>query len=186
MKKVEIYSISFLLLFCVSIISGCNDDDERFSSSQISQALFDMKGTYHGTVQVAYYHGSDIVELENATAVSRDSLSFTMSLLPMAETIKDDNIARILRGAEKVTVTAGYKFIQMDEGSFNFLLYPKDIIIPCLPLTIKIVFSQTFGGNAESYSNFIMFNISPSELWINGEKYEEFKQLVYHFRGVYE
>ena len=52
--------------------------------------------------------------------------------------------------------------------------------------SIRIVFAQTFGGDAEVGHNFIMFNISPLELWVDGKKYEDFPRLVYHFRGNYE
>lgn len=148
-----------------------------------------MKGTYHGTVEVFYYQGSRITEPTEAVAVSRDSLAFTMSLLPMADVVADENIAQILREASEVKVTAGYDFSQMDYGNLNFGLRPKDAVIPGgygAPPTVRIVFAQTFGGDAEIYQNFIMFNISPKELWLNDKKYEDFKQLVYHFRGVYE
>lgn len=37
-----------VLFFCVIGFSGCNDDESEFSSTEIQQALFDMKGTYKG------------------------------------------------------------------------------------------------------------------------------------------
>lgn len=178
--------LPFLCLLC---LTSCNKDEPLFSSAQIQQALFDLKGTYHGTVEVSYYQGSRITEPTEAVAVSRDSLAFTMSLLPMADVVADENIAQILREASEVKVTAGYDFSQMDYGNLNFGLRPKDAVIPGgygAPPTVRIVFAQTFGGDAEIYQNFIMFNISPKELWLNDKKYEDFKQLVYHFRGVYE
>jgi len=148
-----------------------------------------MKGTYHGTVQVSYYHGKTITELTDAVAVSRDSLTLTMSLLPIADLLEDESAAEFLRKTGEVTVTAGYDFYQEDYGNINFRLWPNDIVVLGrygAPPTIKIVFADTFGGDAEVGFNFIMFNISPKELWINGEKQEDFKQLVYHFRGFYE
>ena len=36
---------SSIILLC-DRISGCNDDESEFSSTEIQQALFDMKGTY--------------------------------------------------------------------------------------------------------------------------------------------
>ena len=33
-----------VLFFCVIGFSGCNDDESEFSSTEIQQALFDMKG----------------------------------------------------------------------------------------------------------------------------------------------
>lgn len=188
MKTKSLLGVFLLSLYLFSFTS-CNDDEPKFSSSQIQQALFDMKGTYHGTVQVAYYHGDDITELTNAVAVSRDSLSFTMSLLPMTELITDQSAAQLLREVGEVTVTAGYDFHQTDGNNINFGLYPKDVVIPGGHGTspaIRIVIAQSFGGDAEIGQNFIMFNVSPTELWLNGEKYEDFKQLVYHFRGYYE
>lgn len=179
----------FMLFLCLLCLTSCNKNEPLFSAAQIQQALFDLKGTYHGTVGVSYYQGSRITEPTEAVAVSRDSLTFTMSLLPMADVVADENIAQILREASEVKVTAGYDFSQMDYGNLNFGLRPKDAVIPGgygAPPTVRIVFAQTFGGDAEIYQNFIMFNISPKELWLNDKKYEDFKQLVYHFRGVYE
>lgn len=188
MKTKSLLGVFLLSLYLFSFTS-CNDDEPKFSSSQIQQALFDMKGTYHGTVKVVYYHGDNITELGNAVAVSRDSLSFTMSLLPMADVIKDESTARLLREIGEVTVTAGYDFSQMDESTINFGLRPKDVIVPGgygAPTTVRIVIAQNFGGDAEIGQNFMMFNVSPTELWLNGEKYEDFKQLIYHFSGYYE
>ena len=69
------------------------------------------------------------------------------------------------------------------------MLSPKDVEILGgfgAPPTISIVFSKNYGGDALVSSNFIMFNISPVELWVNGKKFEDFPGLVYHFEGVYE
>ena len=86
MKTKNLFGILILFLFTFTIIS-CNKEEEGFSKEEIQQMLFDMKGTYHGTVQVDYYKGSSITELQNAIAVSRDSLKFNMSLLPYVELI---------------------------------------------------------------------------------------------------
>lgn len=176
----------FLCLLC---LTSCNKNEPLFSAAQIQQALFDLKGTYHGTVGVSYYQGSRITEPTEAVAVSRDSLAFTMSLLPIADVITDENIAQILREAGEVKVTAGYDFSQMDYGHLTFVLRPKDAVIPGgygTPPTVRIVFSQYYGGNATPGHKIITFNISPIELWLNDKKYEDFKQLVYHFEGEYE
>jgi hypothetical protein len=77
----------------------------------------------------------------------------------------------------------------MDQGVMNFVLHPENIVILGgygAPLSVRIEFSQNFGGDAEIYSQFMMFNISPTELWIDNERSEDFSQLVYHFRGSYE
>lgn len=188
MKTKRIMRVLALLLCVYSFIS-CNKDESGFSSSLIQQTLFDMKGTYHGRVEVDYYHGSSITELSNAIAISRDSLTFQMSLLPIANLITDKNASQILHETGEVTVHAGYDFSQIDEWNINFGLRPKDIVVfgkNDATQSVKLVFSQTFGGDAEIDKNFIMFNISPIELWINGEKDTEFKQLVYHFLGTYE
>ena len=86
MKTKNLFGILILFLSALSLTS-CNKDEEGFSKEEIQQMLFDMKGTYHGTVQVDYYHGASITELQNAIAVSRDSLKFNMSLLPYVELI---------------------------------------------------------------------------------------------------
>ena len=78
-------------------------------------------------------------------------------------------------------------FYQMDDTMFHFVLLPDDVIVSGgygAPSPIRIVFDQSFGGNAYSVSNDIMFNLSPKELWIGEEKYEPFKQLVYHYEGA--
>lgn len=91
---------------------------------------------------------------------------------------------------ENVEVRAGYEFLQIDnDGSLvNFVLNPKTVTIPANGDTpeIKIIFDGAFGGDFEKAFNFIMFNISPEEILVGGNKLESFKQLVYHFRGQYE
>lgn len=94
-----------------------------------------------------------------------------------------------MRDIGEVTVAAGYDFLQIDNGSINFALYPKDVTILggySASTTIRIVFSKKHGGNAETQGNNIMFNISPADLWIGGEKYESLPKITYHFEGVYE
>ena len=54
------------------------------------------------------------------------------------------------------------------------------------PPTIRIVFSKDYGGNAIVNTNFIIFNMSLTELWVDGDKYKYFSSIVYHFEGVYE
>ena len=154
MKTKNLFGIMILFLFTFTIIS-CNKEEEGFSKEEIQQMLFDMKGTYHGTVQVDYYHGSSITELQNAIAVSRDSLKFNMSLLPYVELISEEGLSERLREIGEV----GY-------GA---------------PPSIRIVFAQTFGGDAEVGHNFIMFNISPLELWVDGKKYEKIRHLTNSF-----
>lgn len=188
MKTKNLFGILILFLSALSLTS-CNKDEEGFSKEEIQQMLFDMKGTYHGTVQVDYYKGSSITELQNAVAVSRDSLKFNMSLQPLSELISDETIAKRLREIGEVEVVSGYDFHQSDGMNINFGLRPKDVDVLGgygAPSSIRIVFAQTFGGDAEVGNNFIMFNISPLELWVNGKKYEDFPRLVYHFRGNYE
>ena len=86
-----------VLFFCVIGFSGCNDDESEFSSTEIQQALFDMKGTYKGAVEVSYYRGKEIATFPDGIAVSKDSLIFKLPLSPIAEMIKDENISRHLR-----------------------------------------------------------------------------------------
>lgn len=189
MKTKNLLLTLFLFNFILTFTSCNKNEEEGFSKEEILQALFDLKGTYHGTVQVAYYRGADITELQNVTAVSRDSMKFSMSLLPISELVSDKSLSERLREIGEVEVVAGYHFGQRDDWNINFGLRPKDICVLGgygAPPTIKIVFSQTFGGDAEVGKNFIMFNISPMELWVDGKKYEDFTQLVYHFRGKYE
>lgn len=179
---------SAVLLLALVLITGCNNDEPKFSSSQIQKALFEMKGTYHGKMRVSYYHGDKVSDESDCTVVSRDSLTINMDLAPMASTIADESIAARLHAIGVVQVRAGYEFLQMDE-LYSFVLHPDDVV--CLDEdgvteTVRIVFSQIFGGDANwSYQN-IMFNLSPTELWVDDEKYDPFRQLVYHYEGTYE
>ena len=148
-----------------------------------------MKGTYHGEMSVSYYHGETISDGNECKAVSKDSLTVNMDLSLMALSIPDERIASRLRDIGIVQVKAAYEFYQMDEQIYNFVLHPKDVI--CIggydaPETVKIVFSQNFGGDADYYHHDIIFNMSPTELWVGDKKYEQFQQLVYHFRGICE
>lgn len=76
MKTKNLLLTLFLFNFILTFTSCNKNEEEGFSKEEILQALFDLKGTYHGTVQVAYYRGADITELQNVTAVSRDSMKF--------------------------------------------------------------------------------------------------------------
>ena len=192
MKK-SILSLTFALLsfgsaIALIFISGCNKDEPKFSSSQIQNALFEMKGIYYGDMSVSYYHGDRISEGEECKVISRDSLFINMDLKSMASVISDEDIASRLREIGVVQVKAGYDFYQMDDDTmFHFVLLPDDVVVAGgygAPSPIRIVFDQSFGGNAYSVSNDMMFNLSPKELWIGEEKYEPFRQLVYHYEGV--
>ena len=176
-----------VLFFALIIVSGCNKDEPKFSSSQIKNALFEMKGIYYGDMKVSYYHGDRISEGEECKVISKDSLIINMDLKPMASVISDEDISSRLFDIGVVRVKAGYDFYQMDDTMFHFVLLPDDVIVSGgygAPSPIRIVFDQSFGGNAYSVSNDIMFNLSPKELWIGEEKYEPFKQLVYHYEGA--
>ena len=180
--------IKFIFLFIALIcISACNKDEPRFSSSQIQDALFEMKGTYYGDMRVSYYHGDRISEGEECKVMSRDSLTINMDLKPMAATISDEDIASHLREIGVIQVKAGYEFIQMDNVMYSFILLPSDVFVPGgsgAPALVRIVFAQSFGGDAFYHDgNHIIFNLSPIELWVGGVKFETFKQLVYHYEG---
>ena len=179
MKTKNLFGILVLCLGVLSLTS-CNKDEEFFSSEAIQQMLFDLKGTYQG---------SNITELQNVVAVSRDSLRFNMALQPLSELISDKNLSDRLREIGEVSVVAGYEFLQWDSGTISFVLHPKDVNIlgeHDTSADIRIVFSMNYGGDAVTYMNFMMFNMSPLELWVDGKKYDDFPRLVYHFKGEYE
>lgn len=147
-----------------------------------------MKGTYRGTVHVWAPPSLDTT-LQQATAVSRDSLKFRMSLQPLAELVSDEALSDRLREIGEVEVSAGYQFDHRDEGLIHFLLCPAEVIVwggYGAPPTVRIVFSRNYGGDALVGQNFMMFNISPTELWADGEQYTGLPKIVYHFEGVYE
>lgn len=180
---------TILSFFCIICLISCNKDESRFSATEIQNALFELKGTYHGEMKVSYYQGKVVSEGFECKVVSKDSLIINMDLTPMASVIADKDIASRLRAIGVIQVKAAYEFLQMDNSTYHFVLFPDDVI--CLgglgaPPTVKIVFSQIFGGDANSQYNQIIFNLSPIELWVGGKKYEPFQQLVYHFEGVYE
>lgn len=50
--------------------------------------------------------------------------------------------------------------------------------------SVKIVFAKYFGDdNDNDNRKYMIFNLSPKELWIDSNKYKNFRQLIYHFRG---
>ncbi len=180
---------TIILFIALVLISSCNKDEPKFSSSEIQRALFEMKGTYHGEMRVSYYHGNTISEGNTCKVVSKDFLTGNMDLSLMALSITDERIASRLRDIGMIQVKAAYEFYQMDEQMYHFVLLPKNVI--CLgrydvPETVKIVFDQNFGGGADYFHHSIVFNLSPKELWFGDKKYEPFQQLVYHFEGTYE
>ncbi len=186
MKRASFMEKMLLALLCLFVITACNKEEADFSEAEVRQALSDMEGTYHGSVKVSYHNGETIANLSDGTAVSRDSLRFTLSLLPIAELVKDEAAAARLREIGTAEVSAGYEFMQMDSGIIHFCLHPNDIVIYGgygAPPTLKIVFDQLFGGDALTDTKFMLLNISPAELWVNGERCPDFKQLVYHFQG---
>ncbi|MDN4754957.1 DUF4840 domain-containing protein [Porphyromonadaceae bacterium W3.11] len=180
--------LALLLFLCLFSFTSCNKDKPTFSQAQTKEMLKQIEGNYHGSVDVAYYQGKSISKIKDGIGVSSDVLTFKMSLLPMAESIIDESIAMTLRNINSIEVKAEYKFTQRDNGLIHFKLLPQDVTILGgygAPPTIKIIFCQNFGGDAETAmpNKNMMFNISPKELWINGERYKDFKQLVYHFEG---
>ncbi len=190
MKRTSLFGLFLLLLSAFCIISCSKDDKGKISAEQIRQALFDMKGRYHGTIAASFYQGSAIVKIDNVEAISRDSLTFVMPLEPIASTITDEKVAAILRNIETVEVKAKYHFYQIDDGGRDvfFVLTPKKIIIPAngdVP-DITIVFTDGYGGSFQKDWNSIVFNISPKEIFIGGTKLDSFKQLVYNYGGQYE
>lgn len=187
MKTKHLLGTLMLFLFAFTFIS-CDKDENGFSKEDIQQALFEMKGTYHGTVHVSGPNGFDQT-LQNAMTISYDSLKFNLSLQPYMELISDEVLSDRLSEIGEIEVIAGYYFDQRDDNTINFTLNPKDVEILGgfgAPPTIRIVFSKNYGGDALVNANFIAFNVSPMELWINGDKYEDFPKIVYHFEGVYE
>ncbi len=182
MKK----SILLLTILCAATLWACNNDSPKFSSAEIQEALSDLKGTYRGEVKVSYYQGSAIATIPDATAVSDDSLTFTLPLAPLADQIEDEMICNYLRETGKITVKAGYEFLQMDNGTLHFVLHPRDVLLPggyCAPPSITFVFSPIYGGSAEPHHRAMMFNMSVIQILANAKKYEDFKPLVYHFEG---
>lgn len=54
----------------------------------------------------------------------------------------------------------------------------------CMTQSVKIVFAKYFeDDNDNDNSKYMIFNLSPKELLIDSNKYENFRQLIYHFRG---
>lgn len=175
-----------ILMMTLMCLTGCNDDDPKFSPAQIRAALSEMEGTYDGEMRVSCYHGETVSESNECTVFSKDSLTIHMDLALMASTIADDEIASLLRNMGVVRVKAAYEFYQIDDTMYFFVLHPDDMIDLGgfgAPPSVRIVFSQIFGGWAEYHYRDIAFNLSPIELWVGGEKYEPFRQLVYHFEG---
>lgn len=182
---------TLILTISLLLLASCNSDEPEFSSSQIQTALSGMKGTYTGSVSASFYQGDDISKSDDGRFVSGDSLTIFVDLTPMATTIADEAIASRLRELGTVTVKAAYEFYQMEADFYAFVLRPDDYVFDAgegIDAPVRIVFSQNFGGDADTqaYHKSMMFNLSPKELWIDGEKYEPFRQLVYHYGGNLE
>lgn len=175
--------VVLLFIPLILLLISCNKDEPTITKTQVQQALAEMKGTYEGEASISYYHGSLIARDVTASAVSSDSLQFNMPLAHLAATIDDQIISSILLESAEVSVKAGYEFYQMAPDYFNFVLHPADVVINRSGKSIRIVFAQTFGGCGETYQNGIIFNISPSEIWVDGVKYDPFRQLVFNFMG---
>lgn len=189
MKGAEIRKTVLTSLLGLLVLAACNREESGFSRAEIRQMLSDMEGTYHGTVKVSYHNGETIANFSDGMAVSCDSLRFTLSLQPIAELVRDEAVAARLREIGTAEVSAGYDFMQMDSGTIHFRLHPDDIVLYGgygAPPTLKIVFDQLFGGDALTDTKFLLLNISPAELWVNGKRCPVFKQLVYHFQGTCE
>lgn len=180
-------NITILSILLILLFTGCNKDEPKISAAQISQAIKEMQGSYSGDMDV-YYQGERLVKDVPCTMESTDSLITYIDLEPMAMTIADENIAAVLRGAGIVSVKAGYEFYQMDDGTYSFILHPKDVVIQTTNTSensIRIAFAKNFGGSISfmmTEASF-MFNLSPSELWVGNKKYDDFKQLVFNCGG---
>lgn len=181
-------NITILSILLILLFTGCNKDEPKISAAQISQAIKEMQGSYSGDMNVSYYHGQRVVKDVPCTMESTDSLITYIDLEPMAMTIADENIAAVLRGAGIVSVKAGYEFYQMDDGTYSFILHPKDVVIQTTNTSensIRIAFAKNFGGSISfmmTEASF-MFNLSLSELWVGNKKYDDFKQLVFNCGG---
>ena len=95
-------------------------------------------------------------------------------------------ICNYLRETGKITVKAGYEFLQMDNGTLHFVLHPRDVLLPggyATPPGITFVFSPIYGGSAEPHHRAMIFNMSVIRILANGEEYEGFKPLVYHSKA---
>jgi hypothetical protein len=118
---------------------------------------------------------------EIAKEVKPDFIKTSTGFGTGGATIEDVKLMKDTVGSD-VEVKAGYEFHQMDQGVMNFVLHPENIVILGgygAPLSVRIEFSQNFGGDAEIYSQFMMFNISPTELWIDNERSEDFSRKLF-------
>lgn len=173
------------LFTCLAVFVSCNEDKEKFSSAQIQRALFDLKGVYHGTVEMSYVKGSIIAKQDKVVAVSRDSLAFSIPLALVSETIRKENVARVLRDVGEVEVKAGYEFLGISR-TLNFVLHPQDVMIRDQfgkASEVKLIFSQSYGGNAEPQFENIIFIYCLEEIHVDGKKLGDFKPLVLYFEG---
>jgi hypothetical protein len=175
-----------VLLFAAGTVS-CSRIDSKLDADSDKDLVQQIKGTYSGSVEVSRHNGENIVTLPEVTAVSSDSLAFMMSLQPIADIVKDAAVLQRLKEIGSVEVKAGYGVKSNDDRGLFFNLNPKRVVIAGgswnIP-SIRIEFSQTFGGEALIVNKYLMFEVSPTELWVDGRKSTEYSQLVYHFAGI--
>lgn len=182
---------TFILLFSAICLTGCNDDEEEFSRELIQQVLFDMKGTYYGTLTAGIIYKAHDASFDDVKTISYDSLRINIPLSPIARDIDDELLATTLREIGSVEYKAGYKFYQIDDGGItaHFILCPKDnFVIPVdsRMQNITFVFADNYGGSFSKPYNSMVYNVSIKEIWVGETKLDSFQQWVYHYEGSYE
>lgn len=190
-------NLSLVMLCALFLFVGCNKDDDKISIEQTRQALFDMKAKYHGDLSVSFVNdANDLSVFKNFNVNSADSLIFMMPLAPIANVLTDKEISKALKEIGEERIAASYEFSQIDDnGNFvSFGLIPKSIKLDIKGTgdtkakTITILLSDIYGGNfsKQSTNNSLTFNVSLKEIIVDGVKIEDFKPMVYHYKGISE
>ena len=185
------------MLCVLFLLVGCNKDDDKISIEQTRQALFDMKAKYYGDLSVSFVNdANDLSVFKNFYVNSSDSLIFMMPLAPIANALTDKEISKALKKIGEERIAASYEFSQIeDNGSFvSYGLIPKNIKLDIKSTddtkakTITILLSDIYGGNFSKHAtgNSLIFNVSPKEIMVDGVKIEDFKPMVYHYKGTSE
>ena len=194
MKTLNLWR-SILVIVAALSLASCHSDNEPAgpTAEQISQALFDMKDTYAGTLTAHVKNSSNKQTLIGLTATSDEQLILSIPLDLIADQIKDQQVADRIREIGFAEVMADYQFIQIDDWAAHFLLLPRVIRgEDLLAVTrtsvaqyqgLTLLFDNNYGGTFNNSDSSLQFNICVNQILLDGKAVDEFQPVVFSFKG---
>ncbi|MBQ8452999.1 MAG: hypothetical protein IJ539_04370 [Prevotella sp.] len=194
MKTLNLWR-SILVMVAALSLASCHSDNEAAgpTAEQISQALFDMKNTYAGTLTAHVKNSSNKQTLIGLTATSHEQLILSIPLDLIADQINDRQVADRIREIGFAEVMADYQFIQIDDGTAHFLLQPRvirgeDLLAVTRTSVVQyqgltLLFDANYGGTFNGADSSLQFNICVSQILLDGKAVNEFLPVVFSFKG---